>query len=159
MEFLFKLFNQKQDSFFQFLYKKSSKEKFRDKFTFKKHEMTADIQELHLQPTFKGGVPVFRPRIHDFLDFNRLIAYLEPFGAQYGLVKVVAPKEWSLKVFEESCRNLYSFSIQGSIKQRFKEEYKDKRGHRALRQTNTRTNDRYSGVLFFFLTSNSTRLV
>ncbi|SPO30178.1 related to RPH1 - Transcriptional repressor of PHR1 [Ustilago trichophora] len=40
------------------------------------------------------GIPVFEPTMHEFHDFYAFCQAIDTWGMQYGIVKVVAPKEW-----------------------------------------------------------------
>ncbi|KAH7320507.1 JmjC domain, hydroxylase-domain-containing protein [Rhizoctonia solani] len=45
-------------------------------------------------PRATRGIPVFRPTLHDFSDFERYMERIEPWGRRSGIVKVIPPKEW-----------------------------------------------------------------
>ncbi|CAE7056829.1 unnamed protein product [Rhizoctonia solani] len=45
-------------------------------------------------PRATRGIPVFRPTLDDFSDFERYMERIEPWGRRSGIVKVIPPKEW-----------------------------------------------------------------
>ncbi|KAF8759916.1 jmjN domain [Rhizoctonia solani] len=45
-------------------------------------------------PRASRGIPVFRPTLHEFSDFERYMESIEPWGRRSGIVKVIPPKEW-----------------------------------------------------------------
>ncbi|CAE6447318.1 unnamed protein product [Rhizoctonia solani] len=47
-------------------------------------------------PRASRGIPVFRPTLHDFADFERYMERIEPWGRRSGIVKVIPPKEWQV---------------------------------------------------------------
>lgn len=55
-----------------------------------------------------GGVPIFRPTMEQFEDFNRFIMEIDKWGMKAGIVKVVPPKEWheSLPALDEVVKGI-----------------------------------------------------
>lgn len=47
-------------------------------------------------PLAHRGIPVFRPSIEEFKDFEQYITKIECWGMRSGIVKVIPPKEWSV---------------------------------------------------------------
>ncbi|KAG8731860.1 hypothetical protein FRC11_001925 [Ceratobasidium sp. 423] len=45
-------------------------------------------------PRATRGIPVFRPTLQEFSDFERYMERVEPWGRRSGIVKVIPPKEW-----------------------------------------------------------------
>ena len=45
-------------------------------------------------PTAQRGIPVFRPTLNDFQDFEGYMMRVEPWGVRSGIVKIIPPKEW-----------------------------------------------------------------
>ncbi|TFY51813.1 hypothetical protein EVJ58_g10367, partial [Rhodofomes roseus] len=41
------------------------------------------------------GIPVFKPTIEEFRDFEAYLNRVEPWGMKSGIVKVIPPKEWT----------------------------------------------------------------
>ncbi|KAJ7112889.1 JmjC domain, hydroxylase-domain-containing protein [Mycena epipterygia] len=46
-------------------------------------------------PLAHRGIPVFKPSMHEFADFEGYMNRVECWGRRSGIVKVVPPKEWS----------------------------------------------------------------
>ncbi|KAM5532458.1 hypothetical protein V8D89_013874 [Ganoderma adspersum] len=46
-------------------------------------------------PTAQRGIPVFRPTLEEFQDFEGYMNRVEPWGVRSGIVKVIPPKEWT----------------------------------------------------------------
>ncbi|CAE6368541.1 unnamed protein product [Rhizoctonia solani] len=61
-------------------------------------------------PRASRGIPVFRPTLHDFSDFERYMESIEPWGRRSGIVKVIPPKEW---------QRLASVKLKNPIEQHF----------------------------------------
>ena len=45
-------------------------------------------------PLAPRGIPVFKPSLSDFLDFEGYMERVECWGMRSGIVKVIPPKEW-----------------------------------------------------------------
>jgi len=45
-------------------------------------------------PLAHRGIPVFKPSMEDFQDFETYMKRVECWGMKSGIVKVVPPKEW-----------------------------------------------------------------
>ncbi|SPO31183.1 related to RPH1 - Transcriptional repressor of PHR1 [Ustilago trichophora] len=60
----------------------------------------ASIQPAYFYPadgstsSSHDGIPVFEPTMQEFQDFYAFCQAIDTWGMQYGIVKVVAPKEW-----------------------------------------------------------------
>ena len=74
---------------------------------------------LHIEPSYyDNGVPVFQPTMHEFRDFYNFNKAINKYGMQSGIVKVIPPTQWVLRVqkcYTES--NLEQVSIQNPIVQ------------------------------------------
>ncbi|KAF9005231.1 JmjC domain, hydroxylase-domain-containing protein [Cyathus striatus] len=46
-------------------------------------------------PLAHRGIPVFKPNMDEFKDFEGYMNKIEPWGMRSGIVKVIPPKEWS----------------------------------------------------------------
>ncbi|KAI8977854.1 hypothetical protein BD414DRAFT_157532 [Trametes punicea] len=46
-------------------------------------------------PLAQRGIPVFRPTMEEFVDFEAYLNRVEPWGMRSGIVKVIPPKEWT----------------------------------------------------------------
>ncbi|KAN0110297.1 hypothetical protein V8E51_006684 [Hyaloscypha variabilis] len=60
-------------------------------------EPEPESNELHdLKPDHysDGGVPVFRPSMDEFADFQRYMRGINSYGMRTGIVKVIPPPEW-----------------------------------------------------------------
>lgn len=42
------------------------------------------------------GIPVFKPTMEEFADFEGYMTKIECWGMRSGIVKVIPPKEWSV---------------------------------------------------------------
>lgn len=40
------------------------------------------------------GIPVFKPTMEEFADFEAYLTRVEPWGMRSGIVKIVPPKQW-----------------------------------------------------------------
>lgn len=45
-------------------------------------------------PLAQRGIPVFKPTIEEFRDFEGYMNSVEPWGVRSGIVKVIPPTEW-----------------------------------------------------------------
>lgn len=45
-------------------------------------------------PLAHRGVPVFKPNMEEFRDFEAYVNRIECWGSRSGIVKVIPPKEW-----------------------------------------------------------------
>ena len=45
-------------------------------------------------PLAQRGIPVFKPSMEEFQDFERYMERIECWGNRSGIVKVIPPKEW-----------------------------------------------------------------
>jgi hypothetical protein len=46
------------------------------------------------------GIPVFKPSMEEFEDFEGYMNKIECWGMRSGIVKVIPPKEWSVCPFD-----------------------------------------------------------
>ncbi|CAI7568083.1 hypothetical protein PCG10_009791 [Penicillium crustosum] len=59
-------------------------------------EKVEEIEEIQPDHYYGGGkVPVFKPTMDQFRDFQGFINKINKYGMQAGIVKVIPPKEWS----------------------------------------------------------------
>ncbi|KAF8864337.1 hypothetical protein BDZ45DRAFT_582339 [Acephala macrosclerotiorum] len=51
---------------------------------------------LNVQPEYisEGNVPVFRPTMEEFKDFQKYLTVVNKWGMKHGIVKVIPPAEW-----------------------------------------------------------------
>jgi hypothetical protein len=47
-------------------------------------------------PLAQRGIPVFKPTVAEFQDFEAYMNRVECWGTRSGIVKVIPPKEWSV---------------------------------------------------------------
>lgn len=47
-------------------------------------------------PAALRGIPVFKPTMEEFQDFEGYMTKVEPWGMRSGIVKIIPPKEWSV---------------------------------------------------------------
>lgn len=50
-------------------------------------------------PLAHRGIPVFKPTMAEFQDFEGYVSKIECWGSRSGIVKVIPPKEWSVAYF------------------------------------------------------------
>ncbi|KAI0366449.1 hypothetical protein BV20DRAFT_971775 [Pilatotrama ljubarskyi] len=46
-------------------------------------------------PLAQRGIPVFKPTMDEFVDFEGYMNKVEPWGMRSGIVKIIPPKEWT----------------------------------------------------------------
>ncbi len=51
-------------------------------------------------PLASRGIPVFKPSMEEFKDFEGYINKIECWGMRSGIVKVIPPKQWSVCPFD-----------------------------------------------------------
>ncbi|KAI5296931.1 hypothetical protein KEM56_005209, partial [Ascosphaera pollenicola] len=55
------------------------------------NDPTCDIRPDHYFDG--GGIPVFKPTMEQFCDFERFIRAVDHYGMQSGIIKIIPPKE------------------------------------------------------------------
>lgn len=50
-------------------------------------------------PPAQRGIPVFKPTVEEFSDFEGYLNKIEAWGMKSGIVKVVPPQEWLVNLF------------------------------------------------------------
>ena len=50
-------------------------------------------------PLASRGIPVFKPSMEEFQDFEGYVNKIECWGMRSGIVKVIPPKQWSVCPF------------------------------------------------------------
>jgi hypothetical protein len=45
-------------------------------------------------PYAQRGIPVFKPTMDEFRDFEEYMMKVEPWGMRSGIIKIIPPKEW-----------------------------------------------------------------
>ena len=75
------------------------------------------------------GVPIFKPSMMEFANFQYFIDKITKFGFENGIVKVIPPKEW-LELLEDSSvvENLKTISLNSPIRQQVKRWEKQENG-------------------------------
>ena len=48
-------------------------------------------------PLATRGIPVFKPNLEDFIDFEGYVNKVECWGMRSGIVKIIPPREWSVR--------------------------------------------------------------
>ncbi|KAJ5744600.1 hypothetical protein N7533_009470 [Penicillium manginii] len=79
------------------------------------------VEEEDIEPDhyYGGGkIPVFKPTMDQFRDFQKFINKIDKYGMKAGIVKVVPPKEWteSLSPLDETIK---SIRVKNPIMQEF----------------------------------------
>lgn len=68
-------------------------------------------------PLATRGIPVFRPTMEEFSDFEGYMERIAPWGHRSGIVKVVPPKEWHDSLPRITAEQLEHIRIKGAIQQ------------------------------------------
>lgn len=68
-------------------------------------------------PLATRGIPVFRPTMEEFSDFEGYMERIAPWGHRSGIVKVVPPKEWHESLPRITAEQLEQIRIKGAIQQ------------------------------------------
>lgn len=76
-------------------------------------------------PLAHRGIPVFKPTMAEFEDFEDYVTKIECWGSKSGIVKVIPPKEWwvlailqlhlTCGVLMYALQDRISFSIKGTV--------------------------------------------
>ncbi|CAG8111009.1 unnamed protein product [Penicillium salamii] len=65
----------------------------------REEELDEDMEDIEdIEPDHyygDGGIPVFKPTMDQFRDFQAFIKKIDKYGMRSGIVKVIPPKEWS----------------------------------------------------------------
>jgi hypothetical protein len=72
-----------------------------------------------LQILEMNQVPHFKPTLKEFSDFKEYVKTIEPYGMEYGLVRITPPKEWKNMVNKSAERNAPKIKIKSPIMQEF----------------------------------------
>jgi hypothetical protein len=77
-------------------------------------------------PFAHRGIPVFKPTMAEFEDFEDYVTKIECWGSKSGIVKVIPPKEWCVATFEiyltlsvlmmYTLQDRSSFTIEGAVR-------------------------------------------
>ncbi|GLA34189.1 hypothetical protein AnigIFM63309_005609 [Aspergillus niger] len=79
----------------------------------------ADDEEIEPDHYYGGGkIPVFKPTMDQFRDFQSFINKVEEYGMRSGIIKVIPPKEWtdSLPPLDEAVKKI---RVKNPIMQEF----------------------------------------
>ncbi|KAJ9119645.1 hypothetical protein QFC22_003355 [Naganishia vaughanmartiniae] len=68
-------------------------------------------------PYATRGIPVFRPTMEEFADFEGYMEKVAPWGHRSGIVKVIPPKEWTESLPQITAEQLEHVKIKGAIQQ------------------------------------------
>lgn len=68
-------------------------------------------------PLATRGIPVFRPTMEEFSDFEDYMERIAPWGHRSGIVKVIPPKEWTESLPRITAEQLEHVKIKGAIQQ------------------------------------------
>ncbi|QRW11062.1 histone demethylase JARID1 [Ceratobasidium sp. AG-Ba] len=60
------------------------------------HDEEEELLDPAEDPRASRGIPVFRPTMHEFEDFEAYMERIEVWGRRSGIVKVIPPKEWQV---------------------------------------------------------------
>ncbi|EJF57709.1 hypothetical protein DICSQDRAFT_111328 [Dichomitus squalens LYAD-421 SS1] len=67
-------------------------------------------------PTAQQGIPVFRPTMDEFQDFEGYMTRVEPWGMRSGIVKIIPPKEWTERL-PSIVPQLHNVALKNPIEQ------------------------------------------
>ncbi|KAI1789319.1 hypothetical protein LXA43DRAFT_1021605 [Ganoderma leucocontextum] len=91
-------------------------------------------------PTAQRGIPVFRPTLEEFQDFEGYMTRVEPWGVRSGIVKIIPPKEWTERL-PSVVSQLDNIKLKSPIEQhmigqegRFQQQNIEKRRTLSLRE-------------------------
>ncbi|KAG5646780.1 hypothetical protein DXG03_002156 [Asterophora parasitica] len=91
-------------------------------------------------PLAHRGIPVFKPTMQDFEDFEAYVTKLECWGSKSGIVKIIPPKEWT-EALPDLKEQLANVKIQTPIEQHmlgrgglFRQENMEKRKLMSVRE-------------------------
>jgi len=59
-------------------------------------------------PLANRGIPVFKPTMEEFQDFEGYMTRVEAWGNRSGIVKIIPPKEWCV-AWQDVIESRYSF--------------------------------------------------
>lgn len=68
-------------------------------------DLDDEVEEDEIEPDHYwdgengGRIPVFKPTMAQFADFQKFIGQIDKHGMKSGIVKVIPPKEWYVHVF------------------------------------------------------------
>ncbi|CAL5871088.1 uncharacterized protein PFLUO_LOCUS5334 [Penicillium psychrofluorescens] len=85
----------------------------------KQEELEEEEEDIEPDHYYGGGkIPVFKPTMDQFRDFQSFVKRIDKYGMQAGIVKVVPPKEWSesLPQLDESVKKI---RVKNPIMQEF----------------------------------------
>jgi hypothetical protein len=73
-------------------------------------------------PCFYGepnGIPVFKPTVQEFSDFEKYVKSIESYGKQVGIVKIIPPEDWKneMRMKNDLSESLRSVTIKKPITQ------------------------------------------
>ncbi|KAJ9106759.1 hypothetical protein QFC19_003072 [Naganishia cerealis] len=68
-------------------------------------------------PLATRGIPIFRPSMEEFADFEGYMERIAPWGHRSGIVKVIPPKEWTKSLPRITAEQLQHVKIKGAIQQ------------------------------------------
>lgn len=68
-------------------------------------------------PLATRGIPIFRPTMEEFADFEGYMERIAPWGHRSGIVKVIPPKEWTESLPRITADQLEQVRIKGAIQQ------------------------------------------
>lgn len=69
-------------------------------------------------PLAQRGIPVFKPSMEEFQDFESYMQKIECWGMRSGIVKVIPPKEWT-EALPSVCPQMEDVKIMSPIEQNF----------------------------------------
>ncbi|KAJ7024457.1 hypothetical protein C8F04DRAFT_1010575 [Mycena alexandri] len=91
-------------------------------------------------PLAHRGIPVFKPSMHEFADFEGYMTRVESWGRRSGIVKIIPPKEWTAAL-PDVVPQLATVKIKSPIEQfmrgragLFRQENMEKRKQMSVRE-------------------------
>ncbi|TFK68895.1 JmjC-domain-containing protein [Pluteus cervinus] len=60
------------------------------------HSDESSYLDPSTDPLASRGIPVFKPTLEEFSDFEAYVTKIEPWGSRSGIVKIIPPKEWTV---------------------------------------------------------------
>lgn len=91
-------------------------------------------------PNAQRGIPVFKPTMEEFQNFEAYVSRIEPWGQRSGIVKIIPPQEWK-DALPSPAAQLDSVKIKSPIEQNmfgqgglFRQENLEKRRMMSVRE-------------------------